>query len=322
MLAVWLVPGALLLDLLVGDPAWCPHPVRGMGWMIIWLEGWLRRFAQSQRALRWAGLCLVVLMVGGAYLLVYWFIRATAMLSPLVGMVFSLWLISTTIALRGLRTAALEVYHSLCGAGPDLGEARERLGRIVGRDTGNLDEEGIVRATVETVAENTVDAIISPLFYAFLGGAPLAMAYRAVNTLDSMVGYRNERYLHFGWAAARLDDVANWLPARLAGWLLVGTCFLGGMDWRRVWTSIRHYAGRHLSPNSGIMEAGVAGALGVQLGGTAYYSGIPSYRAYLGMAIKPPAPGDIIISIRLMYGVTALGTVLTILLLFGWAAVC
>jgi len=177
---------------------------------------------------------------------------------------------------------------------------------IVGRDTGRMDAEEITRATVETVAENTVDGITAPLFYAFLGGAPLAMAYRAVNTLDSMVGYKNDCYLYFGRAAARFDDFVNYLPARLTGMLLVIAAFILRLNARRVWTVVRRDAPGHPSPNSGIPEAAVAGALGVRLGGWNSYQGSLSFRPYLGEAIVPLQADHIRQVVRVMYVTAAL----------------
>lgn len=171
---------------------------------------------------------------------------------------------------------------------------------IVGRDTGHLDSPEIVRGTVETVAENIVDAIISPLFFALLGGAPLAMAYRAVNTLDSMVGYKNDKYRDLGWASARLDDVANYIPARMTALLLTLCAALLRLDWRRCWHTVRRDARLHPSPNSGYPESAVAGALGIRLGGENVYHGVTSFRAYMGDPLRTMEPEDIIVTSRMM----------------------
>ncbi|MNI51510.1 cobalamin biosynthesis protein [compost metagenome] len=182
----------------------------------------------------------------------------------------------------------------------DIPAARSALGMIVGRDTAALDSPEIVRGTVETVAENIVDAVISPLFYALLGGAPLAMAYRAVNTLDSMVGYKNDKYRDLGWASARLDDVANYIPARLTALLLTLCARLLRLDWRRCWHMVRRDARKHPSPNSGYPESAVAGALGIRLGGFNVYHGVTSFRAYMGDPLRSLEPEDIIVASRLM----------------------
>lgn len=290
---------AYFLDLLLGDPARITHPVTVMGRVISGLERIFRPFCHTARSERLAGTVLAVAVTGGAYAATAVALRLAGWLHPYLGIALSAWLISTTIAVRGLAEAAMEISRWL-GRG-DLKEARRALARVVGRDTESLEEPEIVRGAVETVAENTTDGVVAPLFYALLGGAPLAMAYRAINTLDSMVGYRDERYLHLGWASARLDDLANYLPARVTGLLLVAAAALLGLDWNRAWRTWRSDAARHPSPNSGIPEAVMAGALGVRLGGLNYYRGKPSFRAYLGTPEKPLEPPIIKDAVGLMY---------------------
>jgi adenosylcobinamide-phosphate synthase len=181
------------------------------------------------------------------------------------------------------------------------------VGYIVGRTTSELEEPEITRATVETVAENMVDAVVSPLFFALLGGAPLAMLYRAANTLDSMVGYRSDKYIYFGWASARWDDVMNWLPARLTGCLLVAAAVCRrGCSGLRAARSIRQFARLHPSPNSGIPESAVAGALGIELGGVNVYHGRTSERARMGWALRERGKADIIRTVELLYTVSFL----------------
>jgi adenosylcobinamide-phosphate synthase len=220
----------------------------------------------------------------------------------------------STISIRSLDRAAREILGLLRRG--DLATARRRLSLIVGRDTERLGAAEITRATVETVAESISDGVIAPLFYFLLGGAPLACAYRAVNTLDSMVGYRSERYRDFGMAAARLDDVANFLPARLTALLLVGSALLLGLDWRQAWRIAWRDGARHPSPNSGYTEAAVAGALGVQLGGLNYYQGQPSLRPRLGEPATALEPGHIAGAIRMLYGAVA---IFLFLAAVGWA---
>ncbi|HLO25804.1 MAG TPA: adenosylcobinamide-phosphate synthase CbiB, partial [Geobacteraceae bacterium] len=188
----------------------------------------------------------------------------------------------------------------------DIGEARRNLSYIVGRDSANLDEPEIWRATVETVAENSSDGVIAPLFYLMLGGPPLALAYKAINTLDSMVGYKNEQYLQFGWASARCDDLANWLPARLTGLLMVLAAPLAGLSMTRAWWMMARDGHNHASPNSGIPEAAAAGALGVQLGGTNRYFGKPVAKPTIGDALKPLSREAYRGAVRLMYGAEGL----------------
>lgn len=276
------------LDRILGDPRWLPHPVVGMGKAIQALEKILRRcigllgklgMAPSV-TVRLLGCSLPLIVVGGVYLLVAlavtWMERWTEWGAWLLE-VLLLW---TTVATKGLADEAKGVDRAL--ANGNLPSARRLLQRIVGRDTNRLDEPEIVRGTVETVAENIVDAVTSPLFYAAIGGAPLAMAYRAANTLDSMVGYRNERYRDLGWASARLDDGANWLPARLTVGPMLLALWILRLDPRRAWRILRRDAWKHPSPNSGIPESLMAGGLGIRLGGTNTYDGVPSHRPYLG----------------------------------------
>lgn len=303
---------AFLTDLAVGDPRWLPHPVVLMGKAIDFLEKVMRCLARSPGALLAAGTVLAVLLVGGSWLITYFGLLWAYKVNVWLGSALTVWLISTTIAARGLAGAATEIYL-LLKAG-DLTAARRKVGWIVGRDTGSLDFRGVTRATVETVAENIVDGIIAPLFYAMLGGAPLAMAYRAVNTLDSMVGYKNERYLYFGRASARLDDLANYIPARLTGLLLLGAALLMNLNYRRAYTTLRKDAPGHPSPNSGIPESTVAGALGVRLGGLNYYHGQESFRAYMGEETTPLVPEHINQTVRLMYAASFLAVGLSLII--------
>ncbi|MCL4514111.1 MAG: adenosylcobinamide-phosphate synthase CbiB [Firmicutes bacterium] len=316
VLPVWeTVVLAFLVDLAVGDPRWLSHPTVLMGKGITLFEkaaGSLldgrrhpdgeprpdhllygksraddRSRPDNRRAKRVAGVLLVVVIVGGSYLATAGLLRLAAKAGGGFAAALGVWLMSTTIAARGLAGAGLEIARFL--AGGDLETSRAKLAWIVGRDTRELTPEEVVRAVVETVAENTVDGVTAPLLYGLVGGAPLAMAYRAVNTLDSMVGYRNEKYADFGWAAARFDDLVNYIPARLTAAALVLAAALDNRGWRKTARAIWRDGRKHPSPNSGLMEAGVAGALGVRLGGTNYYQGVPSFRPYLGEESTPLA---------------------------------
>ncbi|ANE46362.1 cobalamin biosynthesis protein [Paenibacillus swuensis] len=307
---------AYITDLIVGDPRKVPHPVVGMGRTISALERAIRRRVESARGLKRAGFLLPIALVGGSFALTWALLRLLAMIHPWAALGAEVWLIATTVAAKGLAQAGMDIFR--CLARGDLIASRRALGMVVGRDTADLDEAEITRGAVETVAENIVDGIISPLFYAAIGGAPLAMAYRAVNTLDSMVGYKNERYLHLGYASARLDDVANWLPARLTVLALAGAAFLMRLPVGRMLRTVGRDARRHPSPNSGFPESAVAGALGVQLGGLNYYKGVPSDRARMGDALQSLQPGHIRSTVKLMYGSSALFVVFTALLL--WVA--
>lgn len=275
------VPLAFLIDLVIGDPAFLPHPVRIMGEAIARFEKFLRSFTRSSSSERIAGCCLALLIPITAYIITLGLCLLADLTNHYIGILVSTWLISTTIAARGLVDAGRSVYRHLTRG--EIDKARDEVGGIVGRDTDAMEEPEIVRATVETMAENIVDGVVAPIFFALIGGAPLALTYRAVNTLDSMVGYRNSRYLHFGWASARLDDIANYIPARITGLLIVLSAALLGYPPIRVLITMLRDSAKHPSPNSGIPESGVAGALGVQLGGTNYYEGIPSFRPLLGI---------------------------------------
>lgn len=303
---------AYLVDLAVGDPRVLPHPVVLMGKAIERLESVLRRIAASPAGLRAAGMVTAVVVAGGSWLLTSVLVQWAFAFNRWLGLALSVWLISTTIAARGLAGAASEIFTLLKNG--DLAEARRKAGWIVGRDTGNLDIRDVTRATVETVAENIVDGVVAPMFYAFIGGAPLAMAYRAVNTLDSMLGYKNERYIDFGMASARLDDLANYIPARLTGLLLLASAILAGMDPKRALTAVLRDAPGHPSPNSGIPEAAVAGALGVRLGGLNYYGGRASFRAYMGEDLNPLEPEHIKQTIKLLYLTSTLAAVTGVLI--------
>ncbi len=259
------------LDLLVGDPRWFPHPIRGFGWCAVQLE---RFWRATKLPLRWAGVCFTVSAVVCACAVVW---------STLPWLnIFWIW---TLLALRDLDWEATLVWRALERG--DIEEARRKLAMIVGRDTAHLEEAEILRAAIETIAENLSDAVIAPLLYLGLAG-PLGMApYKAINTLDSMVGYRDARYAEFGWASARLDDLVNFVPARLTA-VLVWTCALVfRFDAGRSWRITLRDAASQPSPNAGYPEAAVAGALGIRLGGVNFYHGARVEKPYLGDAVKP-----------------------------------
>ncbi|MGM0471779.1 MAG: adenosylcobinamide-phosphate synthase CbiB [Bacillota bacterium] len=295
---------AVVVDLFIGEFEAITHPVVLIGRFISWGEEKLRRINKGQLIAKLAGLLLSLVTVGLTWLLTFGLVELSEKVSSWLGVVVELILLSMTLSITGLAEAAEEIYHHLIIE--DLTTARQKLSYIVGRDTEQLSSSEVIRAVVETVAENTVDGILSPLFYAGLGGAPLAMAYKAVNTLDSMLGYRNQRYLHFGWAAARIDDLANLLPARIGGLLFTIAAFILGADGRQAGKIILRDAHKHPSPNGGYAEAAVAGALGVRLGGINYYQGVKSFRAYLGDKERELITSDIKRTIHLMYLTTLL----------------
>ncbi|MFD1426829.1 adenosylcobinamide-phosphate synthase [Kroppenstedtia sanguinis] len=285
---------ACVVDRWVGDPRHFPHPVVGMGWGITQVERILRRGMAELREgwrIRLLGCLLPLVVVGTVYGVSYFLLATVESFSWWAARVLEVWLISTTIAVKGLAEAGREILHAL-EAG-DLPGARRALSFVVGRDTDHLEEPEVVRGAVETVAENIVDAVTSPLFFAALGGAPLALAYRAVNTLDSMVGYKDERYRDLGWASARLDDLANWVPARLTIPPVLLALALTGHSPRQAWHMWRRDASKHPSPNSGITESLLAGGLGIQLGGENRYRGVLSHIATLGDPLYPKKPRHI-----------------------------
>lgn len=309
---------AYILDMLIGDPHWLPHPVRIIGWGIERVERLLR--GTEDRKLnrdnfptlekggrggfeRLAGIFLVIIIVGATYVFFYLINKLflTSNFSPLtsyLSFAVLIYLTSTTLATNDLIKSGKAVIDA--GNSGDKEGARKKLSLIVGRDTKELDDKGILKAVIETLAENAADGIIAPMFYFAIGGLPLAMAYKAVNTLDSMVGYRNEKYKNFGWASAKLDDIVNYIPARITGVLIITATFILGV---RGWglgvsekpnpqslipdplSSLKMMTrdGRkHLSPNSGIPEAAMAGALGIRLGGPSFYAGMLVEKPYIG----------------------------------------
>jgi len=288
----YLILLAVLLDLLLGDPRWLPHPVRLIGWLAARLET-LTRAILPPRA---AGVLTAVAVVAAAGGAAWGLVRLAGAIHPYCADGVRIALIYTALAARDLARHSMSVYRAL--AEGDLPEARKRVSLIVGRDTADLDERGVTRAAVESVAESIVDGVTAPLFFAVIAGPVGAMVYRAINTLDSMFGYKNERYHRFGWASARLDDAANFIPARLTAPLVCLAALLlrdrlfgraqGGPERSRMdraaqsWKVLRRDARNHPSPNSGFAEAAVAGALGVQLGGLNYYFGKPSARPVIG----------------------------------------
>ncbi|WP_066327369.1 adenosylcobinamide-phosphate synthase CbiB [Anoxybacteroides amylolyticum] len=276
MYHLYAMVGAVFLDTFIGDPRSLPHPVRAMGALIAALD----RHLNKGRARRWKGILAVMVVIGTVFSFSYALISLSYQLSPVVGVIVEAVCIFTTIAAKSLQEAAWNVLDPLENG--DIQKARQELGMIVGRDTETLNEPEMVRACVETVAENTSDGVTAPLFYALIGGAPLALLYRAVNTCDSMLGYKNEMYREFGWASARLDDVLNYVPARLTAWVML---LANSRSLRRHARLLLRDARKHPSPNSGWGEAAMAAILGVQLGGTNTYRGVISERPKIGDAV-------------------------------------
>jgi len=304
---------AVMLDLAIGDPRWLPHPVRVMGRAIAWCDRHVRDVLQNPQGLRGAGVGLALLLPAVAFFTGRLVIEQANHLSGELGQAVSVGLAFTTLAGRDLldhtRAVSRELAHG------NLPAARQAVAMIVGRDTESLSEPEVVRATVETIAESTSDGVIAPLVYLALGGAPLALAYKAVNTLDSMVGHRDARYEHFGWASARLDDLANWVPARMTAGLIAVTSGIVAGRWQPVvesWRTWLRDGSKHPSPNSGRPEAAMAGALGVQLGGLNYYDGQPQERPRIGEGRRILDRQDIETASRILMASYGLGCLLAI----------
>lgn len=311
---------ALLIDWVWGDPRSSLHPVVGMGKVIAWLDHRLQAFCRKNRLdqardkwkIRCLGGLLPLITAGSAWTVTYLLVREASQIHMVLGILCEAVLVWVTIAPRSLAEAGEAIYEAL--ANKDMELARRRLSMVVGRDTDRLNKEEIVRGGVETVAENIVDAIISPLFYAAIGGAPLAMAYRAVNTLDSMVGYKNKTYLHLGWASARLDDLVNWLPARIMVPFMLLALGLLRLSPGEAWKTLRKDARKHPSPNSGIPESLMAGGLHIQLGGLNVYQGVRSIRARMGKPVQSKNAKHLLLAIRVMWFTTCLYLVAMIFL--------
>lgn len=298
---------ACALDALLGDPYRMPHLIRLVGQLVTATEGGLRRvFPPTPASERVAGAVLVLLVAGGSCAATAGVLRRAWALVPWLGFSLETFVCYQMLAARQLEIEAEKVRRALVDEGIDA--ARTAVSMIVGRDTGALDEAGVVRATVETVAENASDGFVAPLLYMAVGGAPAAMLYKAINTMDSMVGYRNERYRHLGTAAARLDDLANWLPARATALSMCLVAPLVGLDGRGAWRIMRRDHARHASPNSAWPEAACAGALGVRLAGPASYFGQVHDKPTIGDDSRPIEVEDIRRSCALLRA-TALWTV-------------
>lgn len=280
---------AFVMDSAIGDPRWLPHPVRIIGYGISCAEKVLRSFFKSPLSEKIAGILLVLIIVLPVFGLTYLFLNAVRSFSYgaaiSLSAIFIIYLTSSTIAIKELIRSAKLVIDAVQEG--KLEQARSKLSMIVGRDTQKLSEEDVLKATIETLSENLSDGVIAPLFYLVIGGLPFALTYKAINTLDSMVGYRNQRYINFGWASARLDDYVNYIPARITGLLIVFSTLIvfRSLSISRValQTMLRD-GGNHASPNSGVPEAAIAGGIGVRLGGSATYGGVLIKKPYIGEA--------------------------------------
>ncbi|MDD2343210.1 MAG: adenosylcobinamide-phosphate synthase CbiB [Tolumonas sp.] len=299
---------AFLLDLILGDPHHWPHPIRWIGNSISWVQKQLRAICHSESALYIGGAVLWVVIVGTTWWITWVVISGLSAVNIWLGRLVELWLAYTILAGRCLSDAAMDVYRALDSG--SLENSRRQLSYIVGRDTSQFNETQITRGVVETVAENTVDGVIAPLFYLFLGGVPLAMAYKAINTLDSMVGYKNEKYKAIGCVSARIDDLANLIPARICWLLLTMAAWCLKLDARQAFRIGWRDRYQHKSPNCGWPEATVAGALGVRLGGPNSYFGELVEKPWIGDPLREINQQDIKLTIRLMFMASAMALVL------------
>ena len=286
---------AFTLDFLLGDPYWLPHPIRWMGRGIEILEP---GFRQLHIPLLLSGALMTILFVSATFLLTFGLVRLSGYIHPMLELIINTILIFYCISPISLDRSARDVLDRLLNG--DISGARSRVGLIVGRDTNSLGFSGVRRAVVETVAENFVDGVAAPLFYAIIGGAPLAMAYKMINTFDSMIGHKNERYFQFGKFAARLDDGANFLPARLVVPVISLAAHLLGRSGNLAFVTALSEGANHSSPNAGYPEAAFAGALAVRLNGPGHYGGIRVEKPFIGKRFGPITDGDILRACDLM----------------------
>jgi len=295
---------ACAVDGFMGDPRWLPHPVRLMGRAIDWYEARARAVVYGPVGEYAAGLVLAAGLPALTYVTAWYAIELGRGVHHLAGVLIVVVLGATTLAARDLVDHARDVLRPLQAGAVD--EARRAVSKIVGRDTAHMSESEVVRATVESIAESASDGVVAPLLYLAVGGPPLALAYKAINTLDSMVGHRDPRHQHFGWASARLDDAANWIPARLTAGLLVIAAALSMGTAPSAWRILWRDGHKHPSPNSGRPEAAMAGALGVRLGGTAWYEGTRVERPFLGDGASMLKPAHISSALGLLIRAAAL----------------
>lgn len=289
-----------VLDLLLGDPRWMVHPVCLMGKTIAWSENLIRRLCGENKKKLLAGSALMCAGNAAFWTLISFLLcRLFYRISFFAGLAVESFLCYQLLAAKGLKEESMKVYHAL--KYETLADARRAVSMIVGRDTDALDETGVTKAAVETVAENLSDGVIAPLLFMALGGAPLGYLYKAVNTMDSMVGYKDEKYLYIGRFPARLDDVFNYIPARISALLMIAVSPAAGLDAGRAYKIWRRDSRNHASPNSAQTESAAAGALGIQLAGDAYYFGKLYHKQTIGDPVRAVEPEDIIRVNRLMY---------------------
>lgn len=312
---------AYVLDLIIGDPYWLPHPVRFIGWLVVKTETFLRALIKGdyqnsnnknvlinnnniKKKEKLAGIALTCFVVFITFMIVLIILKVAAYISPALFHVINIYFIYSAVATKCLANEVGKIYTLL--KGNDIVSARKQSSMLLRRETKNLNEKEIIDGIVDTTAENTVDGVISPLFYAIIGsfcgvGAPLSYAFKAVNTLDSMVGYKNEKYLSFGMFSAKTDDLFNYLPARLSGLIIPMSALFCGMSFQKSFSSIIRYRRNSASPNSAYPESAMAGALGIRFGGTYTYFGKKIEKLPVGDPVKEMEISDIPKAIKLMY---------------------
>lgn len=300
MMTLAAIVAGFILDLLFGDPHWLPHPICLIGNLIGFLEKNLRRLlAPGKTALLIGGALMVVIVLVITFAVPYAVLALAESVSPWLRFALETIMCYQIFATKCLRDESMKVYTALHSG--DLADARVKLSWIVGRDTQNLDAAEVTKGAVETVAENTADGIIAPMLYMFIGGAPLAFLYKGINTMDSMVGYKNDKFLYFGRCAAKLDDLANLIPARITGLVMIIASYFLNLNARGAWKIFWRDRYNHLSPNSAMTESVTAGALDIQLGGDHFYFGKLVHKDTIGDDIRPVRPDDIIAANNLLY---------------------
>ncbi len=311
MTSLLALPAGFLIDMIAGDPHGLPHPVVYMGKTIALLEKLLRKaFPKTPAGERAAGALMWLLVAGGSFLLPFLLLKACAKAGPYLRFALESLMCWQVLAAKSLKDESVKVERALEDEG--LEAARRAVSMIVGRDTERLDEAGVIRAAVETVAENTSDGVIAPMFYTALGGAPLGMLYKAVNTMDSMTGYIDPPYTHFGYVPAKADDVFNWIPARISALIMLLAGLFLGLDVRNGWRIFKRDRYKHASPNSAQTESVCAGLLGLQLAGDAWYRGVLHKKQHIGDPLREIRPDDISLSCRLMYASAFIGLIISL----------
>lgn len=314
MLLLLAIICGFILDLIVGDPRWLPHPICLIGNLISYLEKLLRSvFGETEKGLLQGGAVLVLLVLMFSFCIPFLILVVAEKIHPWLAVLVETFMCYQIFATRSLRDESMKVYKALKEG--DLPKARKQLSWIVGRDTQNLSETEVTKGAVETIAENTADGIIAPLLYMFIGGAPLAFLYKGINTMDSMVGYKNDKYLYFGRCAAKLDDLANYIPARIAALCMIVAAYLLQFDAKKAWVIFKRDRYNHLSPNSAMTESVTAGALRIQLGGGHFYFGKWVHKDTIGDNLRPVASDDILKTNNLMY-MTSILSVLVLALIY------